>query len=186
MWAIALRFAAASPGWLSARSLAEVGVDEIADAFLIGGETVADPGQRAALWRDLATGLEREYGGEPTALLAAADRRLGGPAGRPAGWALCGLLGPAGQEVAAAREDLRAPRLARGRRPRALGGVGRHVLMRLALRSGWSSPASRPGQSRDPRRLQARRRRRQRWRRRCSTTCSGTGRRSRPSRTHRR
>ena len=54
---------------------------EVADLLRIDAETVADPDRRAMLWRDLATGLERDHGGEARALLAAADGRLGGEGG---------------------------------------------------------------------------------------------------------
>ena len=54
---------------------------EVAEMFRIDGETVADPDRRAALWRDLAAGIERDHGGEARALLAAAEGRLGGDGG---------------------------------------------------------------------------------------------------------
>ena len=60
--------------------------ERVAELFRIGGETVADPERRAALWRDLAAGLERDHGGEAEALLAASAGRLGGAGG------LLGLL----------------------------------------------------------------------------------------------
>jgi hypothetical protein len=69
------------PSLLTAAALADVSGAEVADVFRIGGETVADPDRRAVLWRDLALGLERDYGGEASALLAAAGGRLGGPGG---------------------------------------------------------------------------------------------------------
>ncbi len=81
MWAVALAAARRRPGLLTAASLASVGAGDVAELFRIEGETVADPERRAELWRDLAAGLERGYGGEAAALLAAAGRRLGGAGG---------------------------------------------------------------------------------------------------------
>lgn len=81
MWAVALAAAGRRPGLLTAASLATVSADDVAALFSIEGETVADPDRRAALWRDLAAGLDREYGGEAAALLAAAGGRLGGTRG---------------------------------------------------------------------------------------------------------
>jgi hypothetical protein len=81
MWSVALAAAAERPGLLTAASLATVTADSVAGLFSIDGETVADPDRRAALWRDLAAGLQREYGGEAAALLAAAAGRLDGPGG---------------------------------------------------------------------------------------------------------
>jgi hypothetical protein len=81
MWALGLRAAARRPGLLRAGALREITADEVAEIFAAGKETVADPERRAALWRDLAAGLERDYGGESTALLQAAGKRLGGGGG---------------------------------------------------------------------------------------------------------
>jgi hypothetical protein len=81
MWAVALRSAQRQPDLLTARRLREITAPEVAEAFRIGGETVADPERRAALWRDLAQGLERDHGGEPEQLLAAAEGRLAGSGG---------------------------------------------------------------------------------------------------------
>jgi hypothetical protein len=81
LWAVALRAAEHEGGLLTAPSLREVTGERVADVFRIGGETVADPGRRAALWRDLAQGLERDHGGDAGALLASAGGRLGGAGG---------------------------------------------------------------------------------------------------------
>ena len=83
MWAVAL--AAGRP--LRASALAAVTAAEVAECFRIEDETVADPGRRAELWRDLAAELIGSYGGAAASLLAAADGRLAGPGG---------LLEPAG------------------------------------------------------------------------------------------
>ena len=81
MWSVALAAAASRPGLLTATRLRDVDAAAVADLFAIDDETVADPERRAELWRDLAVGLEREYGGEAGRLLAAADGRLGGERG---------------------------------------------------------------------------------------------------------
>jgi hypothetical protein len=81
LWAVGLRSAERRPGLLTAASLRAVDGGGVAEAFRIGGETVADPERRAALWRDLATGLERDHGGDTDEMLAAADGCLGGSGG---------------------------------------------------------------------------------------------------------
>ena len=53
----------------------------MAATFRIARETVADPGRRAVLWRDLARGLLRDYSGAAAALLELAGGRLGGAGG---------------------------------------------------------------------------------------------------------
>jgi hypothetical protein len=81
LWAVGLEVARREAGLLSASALRAVSADRVADLFRIDGETVGDPDRRAALWRDLAAGLERDHGGEARSLLAAAGRRLGGDGG---------------------------------------------------------------------------------------------------------
>jgi hypothetical protein len=81
MWAVALEANRREPGLLTAASLRDVDAGRAADLFRIDGETVSDPDRRAALWRDLAAGLERDHGGEARTLLAVAGGRLGGPGG---------------------------------------------------------------------------------------------------------
>jgi len=81
MWAVGLRAAERDHGLLTAARLCEIGGKEMAELFRIGGETVADPDRRAGLWRDLATGLARDHGGEVEALLMSAGGRLGGGGG---------------------------------------------------------------------------------------------------------
>ena len=73
MWTVALTNAADE---LCAARTREIDAARVAEIFRIDDETVADPERRAALWRDLATGLERDYAGHASALLAAADGRL--------------------------------------------------------------------------------------------------------------
>jgi hypothetical protein len=72
MWAVALRRADV----LDARSLRDVTGDLVRELFAIDDETVADPDRRAALWRDLARGLERGYDGSGRRLLDSAGGRL--------------------------------------------------------------------------------------------------------------
>jgi len=81
MWAIALDRARRSTGLLRAASLREVSGARVAELFLVEEETVADPDRRAALWRELAAALERDYRGSAAALLAASQGRLGGGGG---------------------------------------------------------------------------------------------------------
>jgi hypothetical protein len=143
LWAVGLQAAGRHRGLLSADALRDVRAERIAELFRIGGETVADPERRAALWRDLAAGLQRDHGGEAEALLAAAARRLGGTGG------LLGLL---------ARYDAYADPLSKKsfllakiceRRgwlevqdPESWEVCADNVLMRLALRSGLVRPGA--------------------------------------------
>ena len=81
MWTVGLRAAAADPGLLTARRLRYAAAGEVAEWFRIDGETVGDPERRAALWRDLASGLERDYNGSAQRLLDSAGSRLAGDGG---------------------------------------------------------------------------------------------------------
>ena len=81
MWAVALDAASRDPGALTASRLRDATGVQLAELLRIDGETVADPDRRAMLWRDLATGLERDHGGQARVLLAAADSHLGGDDG---------------------------------------------------------------------------------------------------------
>jgi hypothetical protein len=74
MWAVALR----RPERLSAWSLRDVNSPRAAELFAIDDETVADPDRRAALWRELAAGLLRDYEGSAQRLLDSAGRSLAG------------------------------------------------------------------------------------------------------------
>ena len=143
LWAVGLQAARRRPGLLAAAGLSEVTPERVAELFRIGGETVADPECRAALWRDLAAGLERDHGGEAEALLAAADGHLGGAGG------LLELLAhyQAYADPLAKKSFLFAKICARR------GWLGVHdpeswevcadnVLMRLALRSGLIHPGA--------------------------------------------
>ena len=143
MWSVALAAAASEPGLLTAARLADVDAATVAALFAIDEETVADPERRAALWRGLATGVERGYAGEAAALLAACDGRLGGPGG------LLGRL--AGFEAYADPLAKKAQLFAKvcARRgwlevadPESWQVSADNVLMRLALRSGLVEPGN--------------------------------------------
>ncbi len=144
MWAVGLGAAAARPRWLTAATLAEVTADQIAAAFEVGGETVADPERRALLWRDLACGLLRDHEGSAAALLAAAGGRLGGEGGLLAllarYQAFADPLAKKGQLFAKICE--RRGWLAVGD-PHSWEVSADSVLMRLALRSGLVGPGER-------------------------------------------
>jgi hypothetical protein len=81
MWAVVIEAARSRPELLTATALGNVSGDEVAELLRVDGETVSDPERRAALWRDLARGLQRDHGGEARTLLAAARGRLGGGSG---------------------------------------------------------------------------------------------------------
>jgi hypothetical protein len=81
MWAVGLRAAEREHDLLRASRLSEITSARVAELFRIGGETVADPDRRAALWRELAEGLKRDYEGSAAALLAASEGRLAGVGG---------------------------------------------------------------------------------------------------------
>lgn len=81
LWQLGLLAERRAPGLLSAAALKAVGETELSDIFRIGGETVAGAAQRAALLRDLAAGLERDYDGSAQVLLGACEGRLAGAGG---------------------------------------------------------------------------------------------------------
>jgi hypothetical protein len=81
LWALGLRAERRRPGTLSAGALAEIDEAGVAAIFRAGGEEVAGPAERAALWRDLAAGLLAGYGGDAGSLIAAAGNRLAGAGG---------------------------------------------------------------------------------------------------------
>jgi hypothetical protein len=81
MWELGLRAARRERDLLTATRLAGIDADRVAEIFRIGGETVADPERRAAIWRSVAGELSGRYDGSAANLLAAADGRLGGPGG---------------------------------------------------------------------------------------------------------
>ncbi len=143
MWTVALRSARREPGLLTAARLRQASADDVARWFKIAGETVADPQRRAALWRDLADGLERDHGGSAARLLAASGGRLAGDLG------LLALLSPfrAYSDPLAKKAFLFA-KIAERRGwlevgdPESWEVSADNVLMRLALRSGLVAPGS--------------------------------------------
>lgn len=143
MWVVALRSARRQPGLLTAARLREASAQDVARWFFIAGETVGDPQRRAALWRDLAEGLERDYGGSAARLLAASGGRLGGAGG------LIDLLQPfdAYSDPLAKKSFLFA-KIAERRGwlevvdPESWEVAADNVLMRIALRSGLVAEGS--------------------------------------------
>lgn len=81
MWELGLRAHRREAGLLKATRLLAVSAAEVARWFEVEGETVADPDRRAAMWRDLAAGLERDHGGSAAGLLEASGGRLAGEGG---------------------------------------------------------------------------------------------------------
>jgi hypothetical protein len=145
MWDVALAAARRRPGLLTSSSLAGVSGDEVAELFRIDDETVADADRRAELWRDLAGGIQRDYGGGAAALLAAAAGRLGGRGGlleRLAAFrAYADPLAKKAQlfaKICARRGWLEVGD------PECWQVSADNVLMRLALRSGLVEPGPLP------------------------------------------
>ena len=137
MWAVALGRARRQPGLLTAATLRAVTGDQVAQLFLVEGETVFDPEPRAALWRDLASGLERDYEGNAEDLLVRSAGRLGGPDGMLARLAAF----EAYADPLRKKSFLFAKICARRgwlevRDPKRWEVCADNVLMRLALRSG--------------------------------------------------
>jgi hypothetical protein len=141
MWATALSAAAPTPGLLTARALAGVSADEVADIFRVDGETVADPERRAWLWRDLAQKLERDHSGSAAALLDSCEGRLRGPGGL---LALLSRYEAYGDPLA--KKSFLFAKIAERRGwlrvadPESWEVCADNVLMRVALRSGLVVP----------------------------------------------
>ncbi len=94
--------------------------------FRAGDETVAGADERARLWRDLASGLEGCYGGSAESLIAAAASRLDGDGGLIERLAeFEAYADPLAKKAYLFAKIAAAPRLARGRRSRELGGLRR-------------------------------------------------------------
>lgn len=140
-WEVALRAARREPGLLRAARMHRVSAAEVAACFRVDGETVADPERRAALWRDLATGIERDHGGSATALLRATDGHLAGPGGL-----IERLARYQAYSDPLAKKSFLFAKIAerRGwfevRDPESWQVAADNVLMRLALRSGLVAP----------------------------------------------
>jgi hypothetical protein len=81
LWALGLRAEARVPGALAARSLLDVAPESIEAVFRVEGRPVANAEQRAMLWRGLARGLAKDYGGKAEELIAASKGKLAGPGG---------------------------------------------------------------------------------------------------------
>ena len=143
LWAVALDSASRDPGALTAGRLRDVSGAEVAEMFRIEGETVADPERRSMLWRDLASGVERDHGGDARALLAAADGRLGGEGGLLARLATYEAYSDPLQKKSFLFAKICERRgWSQVRDPERWEVCADNVLMRLALRSGLISPGS--------------------------------------------
>ena len=137
LWELGVRAERRRPGLLSAASLRAIDGKQVAELFRIDGETLADPEQRARLWRDAAARLLAEHSGSARALIADAAGRLGGPGG------LLDLLAPieAFADPLAKKSFLFAKICERRgwlevADPGGWQVCADNVLMRLALRSG--------------------------------------------------
>jgi hypothetical protein len=141
MWELGLQAARRRRRWLRAPALLDIDSRAVAQAFRVGGETVADPERRAELWRDLARRLVAGYGGSAAELLAACEGRLGGRGG------LLGRLAAfeAYSDPLAKKSFLYAKICERRgwlevADPERWEVCADNVLMRLALRSGLVAP----------------------------------------------
>jgi hypothetical protein len=81
LWEVGLAAGRREPRLLTAAALRDIDGERLAAVFRIGGETVAGPERRAALWRDMAAGLERDHDGSAAELIGAAGGLLGGSGG---------------------------------------------------------------------------------------------------------
>lgn len=141
MWVLGLRAAAAEPGLLTSRRLRYVSAGDVAEWFRIEAEPIGDPERRAAMWRDLAVGLERDYGGSALELLSSTDGMLGGPGGlvarlRP----FTAYSDPLGKKAYLFAKIAERRGWYEVADPGAWEVSADNVLMRLALRSGLVEP----------------------------------------------
>ena len=150
LWELACAEERRRPGTLTVAALRDVDAERVAAMFEVDGETVAEPGERASLWRDLATGLERDHGGSVATLIAAARPEASDPS------VPVSLAGEGGLIALLARYEAYADPLAKKaflfakiaeRRgwlavadPESWQVCADNVLMRLALRSGLVDP----------------------------------------------
>jgi hypothetical protein len=81
LWALGVSAEKTRAGTLSARALADVSEEQVAEMFNARGQIVSNPGERAELWRDLAQGMVRDHNGSAEALIETAGGRLGGDGG---------------------------------------------------------------------------------------------------------
>jgi hypothetical protein len=141
LWALGCAAERRQPGLLSAASLAAVDGDRVEELFQVEGETVSGPEERARLWRDLAAGLDRDYGGSAAALLADADSNLGGSGGL-----IARLAGFEAYADPLAKKSFLFAKIAARRGwfsvadPESWEVCADNVLVRLALRSGLVLP----------------------------------------------
>jgi hypothetical protein len=125
----------------TSKHLRYVSAGDVAEWFRADSEPIGDPERRAALWRDLASGLERDYSGSAQELLESAGSRLGGDGG---------LLERLSRYLAysdpLAKKAFLFAKIAERRGwlevsdPEAWEVSADNVLMRLALRSGLVAP----------------------------------------------
>ena len=141
LWTLGCAAERRRPGTLSSASLAGVDAEQVSELFRAGDETVAGAGERAELWRDLASRLLAGYGGRAEELLAAAGSKLGGSRG---------LIARLGEFEAyadpLAKKAYLFAKIAERRGwlavadPESWQVCADNVLMRLALRSGLVEP----------------------------------------------
>ncbi|MDX6586747.1 MAG: hypothetical protein QOI31_1220 [Solirubrobacterales bacterium] len=141
MWMLGLKAAAEEPGSLTSKRLRYVSAGDVAEWFRADSEPIGDPERRAALWRDLASGLERDYGGSALELLAEAGGRLAGSGGL-----VERLRAYRAYSDPLAKKAFLFAKICERRGwlevsdPEAWEVSADNVLMRLALRSGLVSP----------------------------------------------
>jgi hypothetical protein len=141
MWLAGLRAARLEPGLLTARRLRDVRASEVARWFYVEDETVADPERRAALWRDLARGLLRDYGGSAGAVLRACGGRLRGADGLVTALARYEAYSdPIGKKAFLFAKIAERRGWLEVTDPENWEVAADNVLMRLALRSGLVEP----------------------------------------------
>ena len=141
MWELGLQASAQEGGLLRASRLADVEAGEVAEWFRVDGETVGDPERRAALWRDLASGLTRDYDGAATTLLGASRGHLGGDGGLVRRLAAFEAYSdPLGKKAFLFAKICARRGWFRVRDPERWEVCADNVLMRLALRSGLVAP----------------------------------------------
>jgi hypothetical protein len=144
LWRLGTLAERRDPGLLSAARLRGADAAIVEVMFRAGDETVAEAAERAALWRDLAAGLGRDYGGSAARLLGASGGMLGGPGGLLERVAAFEAFGDPIQKKA-----FLFAKIAERRGwfavadPEAWEVCADNVLMRLALRSGLVEPGSR-------------------------------------------
>ena len=145
MWEVALAAARREPGLLRAPAMRAISADAVAALFTVDDETVADPGRRAELWRDLGGGVCERYECSAERLLDGAGGMLGGAEGLVARLAAFDAYSdPLGKKAFLfAKISERRGWLEVGD-PESWEVCADNVLMRLALRSGLVEPGPLP------------------------------------------